>query len=178
MEVFFYVLLLLGLPIALIIFAIKSFIRSGELKRKFQFEYNLNDKVAMGTLVAGHPGVNNRVTPTAIFGKGDKLEIFNFYNHFRIAQKKVAEIAKEKVSNITVEDQSTIEKRITGTRLLLTGVFAFAWKKKTKHELAYVTIYWNDGKFDHETIFEFAGLNAMNRANISRNKLIKLCNKV
>ena len=57
---------------------------------------------------------------------------------------------------------------------MLTGVFAFAWKKKTKHELAYITIYWNDGKFDHETIFEFEGRNAMTRANSSRNKLINL----
>ena len=124
--------------------------------------------------MSGHPDLDNRMTPVAIFTKGDKLEIFNFYDHFRIAQKKIAEIAKDKVSNITVEDQSTIEKRITGTRLLLTGVFAFAWKKKTKHELAYITIYWNDGKFDHETIFEFEGRNAMTRANSSRNKLINL----
>ena len=173
------VLLLLSLPIALIIFAIKRIRKGKFLKHQFQQIYNLQDKVEMGTLVSGHPDVNERAILTVILNKEKNLEIFkNFSGNFTMHPIKIASIEKDKVSNVIAEDQSTIEKRITGTRLLLTGIFALAWKKKTKHELAYITIYWNDGKFDHETIFEFEGLNAMNRANLSRNKLIKLCNKV
>lgn len=46
-------------------------------------------------------------------------------------------------------------------------------EEKEKNELAYLTIEWNDGKFDHETIFEFEGVGSMQNANTARNKLIK-----
>jgi hypothetical protein len=174
MEVLLISLLVFGFPIALIIFGLKRIKTSRVSKKEFQLDYNLQDRISMGTLVSGHPDVNNRITPTVIFSKGNNLEIFHFYEHFGVAPKKIAEIEKDKITNITVEDQSTIEKRITATRLLLVGVFALAWKKKEKNHLAYKTIYWNDGRFDHETIFEFEGIQAMKIANESRNKLLRI----
>lgn len=174
METLFIILIVIGIPALIIRNGIKVLKNAKIYKFQFQQEYNLIDKVNTGTLVAGHPDVNDKVTPTAIFCKEDKLHIFCFFDNFLKAPNKIAEIGKNQVSNITIEDQSTLEKRITATRLLLVGVFAFAWKKKKKNYLAYMTINWNDGKFDHETIFMYEGATAMKSANESRNKLIKL----
>jgi hypothetical protein len=67
-----------------------------------------------------------------------------------------------------------MEKRITLGRVLLVGIFALAWRKKKKNELAFVTIEWKE-KFENSTIFSFEGQEAMQKANTARNELIKMC---
>lgn len=59
--------------------------------------------------------------------------------------------------------------------MILVGVFAFAWKKKKKNEIAFVEIDWKKGKFNNETMFCFEGENAVQRANKARNGIIKFC---
>ena len=44
----------------------------------------------------------------------------------------------EDVSELSVEGPDTIQKRITASRLLMTGVFAFAFKKKTGEAFAFI----------------------------------------
>ena len=65
-----------------------------------------------------------------------------------------------------------IQKRVGLKRMLAIGIFAFAVKKKVKEELSYIIIEWSDGKFDHETVFEFEGKGSVTQANELRNKLI------
>ena len=48
------------------------------------------------------------------------------------------------ISELEVEGPDAIQKRITASRLLMTGVFAFAFKKKTGE--AFVFISFKDGK--------------------------------
>jgi hypothetical protein len=50
----------------------------------------------------------------------------------------------DKISELEVEGPDAIQKRITASRLLMTGVFAFAFKKKTGE--AFVFISFKDGK--------------------------------
>ena len=102
--------------------------------------------------------------------KGDLIISFSFFYFF------YRTIVIENIKNITVEDASSIEKKITVGRLLLVGVFALAWRKKKTNELAFVVTEWNDGKFDHSTTFSFEGKEAMTKANTARNSLIKMCN--
>lgn len=137
-----------------------------------QLGYSNDFKIETGKYVAGHPDINDSILQTSIFPKNNKLEIFT--NELGKLSVKKADIDFSSIKNIVAEDQSSIEKRVTVDRLLLTGIFAFAWKKNKKNELAYLTIEWNDGKFDHETIFEFEGTDAMQKANTARNKIIKL----
>lgn len=89
-----------------------------------------------------------------------------------VTGKQVAGIEGRLVKNIAAEDQSTFERRVTLTRLALVGIFAFALKKRKKDELAYLTIEWGDGRFEHQTMFEFSGFGSMNTANKIRNKII------
>ena len=61
--------------------------------------------------------------------------------------------------------------------MLLVGPLAFAWKKKEKKECAYIIIQWNDGRFNHETLFEFTGTGSIQSANTGRNNLINSIKK-
>lgn len=133
--------------------------------------YSLDNKVSTGKYIAGHPDIDESIENTSIYLKDNKLEIM-LEQPIAMPIKK-GEIDVAFISDILAEDQSTIEKKVTAGRLIMTGVLAFAWKKKKKNELAYLTLEWHDGKFKHETIFEFEGNNAMQNANLSRNKLIK-----
>lgn len=132
--------------------------------------YFKNQSTPTGKYIAGHPFLNNPIEKTVIFFKDTSLDIFDSTT---LTQRKVAAIQYEDVTNVLIEDKTTIERRLTVTRLLLTGIFAFALKKKQVNELTYLIIEWNDGKFNHETIFEFEGKDAMTNANASRNELIK-----
>jgi len=121
--------------------------------------------------IAGHPSLNAPIQKTVIFFTDTSLDIFDSST---LTQRKVATILKEDVTNILIEDKTTIERRVTVARLLLTGIFAFALKKKQVNELAYLIIEWNEGRFKHETIFEFEGKDSMEKANTARNSLIRV----
>jgi hypothetical protein len=134
--------------------------------------YSVDKKIVSGKYLAGHPEIDNPVNSTTLFFIDKKLVIMQ--TEVFEEPKKLAEIYFDKISNITIEDKTTIEKRVTVTRLLLTGIFAFALKKNKKTEVAYLVIDWNDDKFNHETIFEYTNKEAMQSANTARNALIKL----
>lgn len=153
----------------------KQVVVNEDLKQK---GYDSNLAISTETYVAGHPNINNRKSATVIFRSKENLEIFAYPMVERSGiPSKLAVIPCNGVKNIVIEDQTTIEKRISATRLLLAGPFALAWKKAKKNELAILIIEWNDGRFDHETMFEFTGASAMSKANSSRNYLINHLNK-
>jgi hypothetical protein len=136
--------------------------------------YSIETKAVMGKYIAGHPDLDNSLPGIIIFLKDGNLEIHQYSSGELSMPVLKAKIPVVNINNIVIEDQSSIERRITAARLLTVGVFALAWKKKKKDELAFITIEWKDGKFNHETIFEFEGKEAMQKANIARNQLIKI----
>jgi hypothetical protein len=126
--------------------------------------------------LSGHPDIDNSHSGVSALFENGKLALwlipdFTKFESFNPTQ--LGYISTDSINNIVVEDKTTIEKRVTVGRLLLTGVFALAWKKKRVDEAAYVVIEWNDGRFDHETVFEFTGKGSMQEANAARNKIIK-----
>ena len=126
--------------------------------------------------VGGHPDINENVERVQIFKRSSRLEIHERPGEedFVTSTRRMGRIETKDVKNIVIEDRTTIEKRVTLGKLLLVGVFAFAWKSNKKEESAFLVIEWNDGRFDHETIFEFGGRDAVQRANVARNDLIKM----
>jgi len=159
--------------ILFVFFVITSINKQNEINAKMaELGYSLTSKIETGKYVAGHPDINDAMPNTSIYPKDNKLEIM-LDTPLEMSIKK-GEIGNCFIKNIVVEDQSTVEKRVTVGRLLMTGIFAFAWKKKKIVELAYLTIEWNDGRFDHETIFEFEGVGAMQKANTARNKIMRI----
>lgn len=139
--------------------------------KKFEANFNVkaSDLIVSGTYVSGHPLLNDPLKDTKLLLENDSVKIFTVDgNGFHL--KSI--IAKEAITNVAMEDASTIQNRVTVGRLLLTGIFAFAWKKKSKQECAYFIIEWKQGQFDNETIFEFEGAGSIQKANTLRNKFI------
>lgn len=131
------------------------------------------DFVDVSMYAGGHPDLNESIKGVKIRKEENVLAIYEWPYITKMPVKK-AEIPIDAISNIIVQDATTIEKKITVGRMLLVGVFAFAWRKKKKNEMAFVEIDWKKGKFDNETMFCFEGKDAAQKANTARNGLIKL----
>lgn len=124
--------------------------------------------------VGGHPNADMEFSHVAFVPVNDVIEFY--YGQFIIKGNDYKfSIKKSDIKNISFEDATTMEKRVTLGRVLLVGVFALAWRKKKKNEIAFVVIDWNDGQFDHSTTFSFEGSNAAQQANMFRNRLITAC---
>ena len=52
------------------------------------------------------------------------------------------------------QTQNEIERRVTATRLLAVGVFAFAWKKQAGHHHQYLNVEYDDGSRRLALVFE------------------------
>ncbi len=138
--------------------------RQNALQEMEQKKLNAN-RMSAGKYISGHPDVNEAVEEVKCDFANGEIELHD-------KAKKFASIAMDRVKDVSFNDASTMEKKLTATRLLTLGVFAFAAKKKTKNELYYVSIDWNDGRFDHSTVFEFDGKNANAEANTFRNAIM------
>jgi hypothetical protein len=132
-----------------------------------------NNLFFAGSYVGGHPDIDNHIPRCAIYPKDGSIIIFNQTTIIDIP-KKIGSIDYESVIDITVEDSSSIEKKVTLGRVLLVGIFALAWRKKKKNELYFLSINWKTDRFEHSTLFSFEGKDAMSNANKLRNKLINL----
>ena len=138
----------------------------------------VKDKIYTGkggfSYISGHTALDNSVKEVFIDNEPDK---FILYESAALPYRKIGEIDKTNIENIILEDSSTIEQKITAGRILLTGFFALAWKKKKINELAFVTIIEKRGKFENEIVFQFEGPESVQRANTLRNYLINKIEK-
>lgn len=133
---------------------------------------NFDDFKFVGKYVGGHPDFDKEITRVSVKDSPDLLSFYDQASQFSMPYHRF-DIPKSKIKEITVEDASSIEKKLTVGRLFLVGVFAFAWKKKKKNELAFIVIDWNDGRFEHATTFAIEEKDAFQKANSVRNQLIK-----
>lgn len=152
-----------------------------DAERAEQFErlgINSSKVIPTGKYIYGHPEINVQIQNTFINREKEKLVIYNENrkgpNDWTVLPpESIGSIPIKSVTDIAVEDASTIQHKITIGRMLLTGPLALAWRKKQKNELAYLVITWKDKKFTHETYFEFDHEGGMMLANAARNQLIK-----
>jgi hypothetical protein len=143
--------------------------RRRDAQKKMGIDENLFIKA--GRYTCGHPELDKPMENTELVPKDGYINIYASGADMVPSYK--ANIPKEKIKNILIEDATTIQRRVTVTRMLAVGLFAFAWKKKKKEEMSYLIIEWNDGKYEHETIFEFTNTGAVQNCNTARNKLIR-----
>lgn len=140
-----------------------------------------NDFVKMGHIIAGHPDVNEGVQNSLCKINDGNIQFYTVkdYSMFdieaEIPRKTQVCIPINEIEDITIEDKSTIEKKITVGRIFLVGILALGWKKKKVNEQAFVVIKWKTGKFVNETIFMFENKGALQLANTARNFLVKNC---
>jgi hypothetical protein len=118
------------------------------------------------TYIGGHPDID-RSTKCTLRVSRRGIDIVS-------SSRQLGTIDATRISDVSIDDASSIEHRVTIPRVLLTGIVAFALKKKEKHESAFFTLDWDDGRFSHATVFGFQASGAMNRANESRNTILRM----
>ncbi len=115
--------------------------------------YLPENKIALGSYVSGHPNINNTMPMISIYAKKGNLEIF--VPNFISTPKRIADIEIKLIKDVTTSDRSP-------------------HRVNKQKKLAYVIIKWHDGTFPHKTTFEIAGSNALEKANIARNQILKI----
>lgn len=125
--------------------------------------------------LSGHPDIDEAKDQISVVQSNGSIDLYFIpYGLISGDPVKHGSIPAGAITRIAVEDKTTVEGRVTIGRLLLAGVFALAWKKKKVDEAAYLVIEWSDRRFSHETVLEFTGKTAMQKANAARNALIKV----
>lgn len=85
-------------------------------------------------------------------GYGDKkkakgiLSFFEKQTEFSAVMSTKFTIPNTQIRDIVVEGKDEVNRRVTVTRLLAVGIFAFALKKKSKDQEAYITLELADGQ--------------------------------
>ena len=133
---------------------------------------DLSQLIPMGKYLSGHPALDDSFKDAMFDITATNVKLYQANILIKEAKFK-ANINPDSITNISYEDESSIRHKVTVGRLFTIGLFAFAAKKKVKDELAYIIIDWNDGRFDHKTIFEYEGKGSTEVANKSRNKIIR-----
>lgn len=132
--------------------------------------------ITSGTYLGGHPDIDNIQFRTRLLPFNKEIEILvaekDTEGH-EISTSKKASIPCDCINQILVQDASTITQTVSLSKMALFGPFAFAMKNQKKKECAYLIIDWNDGRFEHKTLFEYNHTGAMTTANTARNNLIK-----
>ena len=126
------------------------------------------------TYAGGHPDGNDNFEYVAVLPREESVRFYSMPVANEIP-RFMFEIKKDAIQGIELEDATTMENRVTLGRVFLVGVFALAWRKKKKNELAFVVVEWNDGRFGHATTFSFEGKDALQKANRFRNDLVAAC---
>lgn len=134
---------------------------------------SLSSFTNIGKYVGGHPKYDREVGNVSVKDEKSKVSFYKQETPISMPQY-LFDINKSSIKSITVEDASSIERKITLGRVVLVGVFALAWRKKKKNEVAFLLIEWSDGRFDHSTSFVFETKDAMQKCNSARNNLIRL----
>lgn len=146
-------------------------------KQLAEMGLKFSDFKNLGTYVGGHPSLNESIKNVYALKEKDKIVLYTQVIAGYEMPKPVpnSDIDIDSIKDIKLEDASSIENKITLGRLLLVGIFAFAWKKKKKNEIAFVTVTWSKGKFEQNTTFMFEGKDALQTANTARNQLMEIC---
>lgn len=85
-------------------------------------------------------------------GYGDKrkakgvLTFFEKQTEFSAPLSTKFTILNNQIKDVVIEGKDEVNRRVTVTRLLAVGIFAFALKKKNKDQEAYITLELTDGQ--------------------------------
>lgn len=117
------------------------------MAKYLQFFRNSNPTLTDAKYLHGVPNLNKnfivRFSPdkNGIQFKDAKSDANKFY------------LNKNDIIKITVEDQTTISSRVGFKRLLLVGIFAFAWKKRSQIPLSFLIFDYRDEFGESQEMF-------------------------
>jgi hypothetical protein len=139
-----------------------------------------------GSYIWGHPSLDKPIPAVLFRDAGSELQIYSGLHPSKQAPPGLGAqyqkpqlcgaIPKAKIGDVRLEDASSVGKRITATRAALFGalVIVDGLKKTVTETATALVITWNDGHFDHETVFQFQGSKvSATLANETRNRILR-----
>lgn len=158
-------LLVILLVVIVVILVIRNQITS---TKKFAEQIGAIVGVSFGDYLFGLPNANS-LTKNVDCYITDSALVFMSGTNFELGR-----IPRDSINQVFVDDKSQISQRITVTRILTLGIFSLAAPKKKKYKEYCLVIDWDDeNKIRHNSIFEFSGNDAGDRANLSANTVMK-----
>jgi len=146
----------------LISFLIKKYYKS-ELA-----DYDITKKIGIGKYLAGFEEYSYEIDSMLCHITDNK---FLFSTHHG---KVIGVIYKDSLTNIFLEDKTSVGQRLTATRLLTLGVFSLAAPKKKKHKEYCIIFEWEDDNGEKSNaVFEFSGMACQELSTAAFNKLKK-----
>jgi hypothetical protein len=135
--------------------------KTNRTKKKIVSEFK------MGTYLYGKQHHTSKIENTIGYFNNNILYISSelFHDYFSIHSKHI--------KGVSVENKSSIEKKVTFKRLMLLGVFAFAFKKDIENEVGFLVIEYTESDIPMEIIFQFDGKGAMSKAVEARIAILK-----
>ena len=125
------------------------------------------DEFDCGKYIAGLPEANTNIDNVKCGVTRSDFMLISGFGHV------IGKIPRDSINDIIVEDKSNISRWITVTRMLTLGIFSLAVPKKKKNKEFCVLVDWEDETNHYNTIFEFTGLLANERANQTANSFRK-----
>lgn len=124
------------------------------------------DSLPTGRTVAAPPvDIKQRYVPLTIIGielvggspdfkSGAKVRLSLSQDYLELNSMMKAVQYDLRYVSAMAQTQNEIERRVTATRLLAAGVFAFAWKKGAAHHHQYLNVEYDDGSRSQVIVFE------------------------
>lgn len=110
-----------------------------------------------------------------IFKPVDKITMDFKDDHIKLREdmtyKLEGDIPYSEITQVKVEDKTTVSRRVGLKRMAVVGLFAFAMKKKVTDDLAYLVIEATHAGQEHEIFFEFTQKDAFNKASELKNRI-------
>lgn len=106
--------------------------------KPFEFFLNVNYLLIKPTYLQGVPNLDESFEVKILPVKEGVKFLDRKTNQERLL------LLKDEIVNISILDQSTIGDRVGFKRLLLVGIFALAWKKRTAIPLSFLVIDYRD----------------------------------
>ena len=129
---------------------------------------NVIEEISMGKYLAGFEDNTSEVDN--VFCNVTNEE-FLFYS---MGGKKIGTIEITSITDIILDDKTSVGQRLTATRLLTLGVFSLAAPKKKKHKEYCIIFEWEDDNGEkNNVVFEFSGMACDVISKESFNKLNK-----
>ncbi|MBN2571170.1 MAG: hypothetical protein JXA68_03510 [Ignavibacteriales bacterium] len=135
----------------------------------FNVELEKN-KLRSGTYFSGFPDLNVKIYFTYFIIESTKLLIYIYYPENRL----ITFILISNIKDISLQDKTYLDSRVTLTRFFTIGFWSFIFKKQEMKNGRFLVLKIQENEIEREILFHFDGENMIVYANKTYDALLNL----
>ena len=146
-----------------------GFVWLSNQKRKSKVAHlNVIEEISIGKYLAGFENFSSEMADIYCNVTDEEFLFLS------LTGTEIGNIKTNSITNILLEDKTSVGQRLTATRLLTLGVFSLAAPKKKKHKEYCIIFEWEDDNGEkNNAVFEFSGMACEVLSTEAFNKLKK-----